>query len=73
MTQCVIHYLSKMDPLHNIQETLITIFQAGKKKCLLIFLKQLHKNMWQTYIHVLSSKYTQQHNIFLTIIVPRAL
>lgn len=50
MTQYVIHYLSKIDPLQTIHKTLITIFQT--KKIFLIFLKQLHKNTWQTYIYM---------------------
>lgn len=73
MTQYVIHYLSNMDPLQNIQKALITIFQAPQK-CLLIFLKQLHKNMWQNiYTMYEISNINSQPNIFLTIIVPCAL
>lgn len=46
MTQCVMHYLSKMDLVQNIQKGLITISQTPLQKGLLIFLKQLHKNTW---------------------------
>lgn len=76
MTECVMHYLFKMNLLQNIQKTLISIFQTKNivgEGCLLMFPKPLHETMLQAYIHVLTSKYTPQHNIFLTIMVLHAL